>query len=319
MTLNTEQKYILPAIAAAAHLTIQVRDSLITAVEKAGREPVTIADFGSQAIICRAIQEHFPDDAIVAEESAADFLGKLSAGAQALVTGLVSDQVHQPVDENMICGWLDYGKDKTAARTWVIDPIDGTKGFIAGRHYTIAVGFLMDGVPSFGALGCPAYTPETGYIFYTEDSNVYRVPLHEEQQPAPIAASTQADAASSRGVESFESGHTDHSTLDRIRVELGTTPELVVRMDGQDKYAAVACGDAEYYLRLSPDADRKERIWDHAAGVALVQAAGGIVTDLDGKPLDFSQGKTLASNRGIIACNQTLQEQLLQAVQQAQA
>ena len=96
MALNSEQNHILPAIAAAARLTIQVRDTLITrdqaiaSVEKTGREPVTIADFGSQAIICRAIQKHFPDDAIVAEESAADFLDRLPPNSREQVARLVA-------------------------------------------------------------------------------------------------------------------------------------------------------------------------------------------------------------------------------------
>jgi len=58
-----------------------------------------------------------------------------------------------------------------------------------------------------------------------------------------------------------------------------------------------------------------EKIWDHAAGFILVEEAGGKVTDLNGNPLDFSQGKTLAKNKGIIATNGKLHDIVISAVQ----
>lgn len=58
-------------------------------------------------------------------------------------------------------------------------------------------------------------------------------------------------------------------------------------------------GDAEIYLRLPRPGKRyEEKIWDHAAGVVVVEEAGGRVTDVYGKPLDFSQGRTLKENTG---------------------
>jgi 3'(2'), 5'-bisphosphate nucleotidase len=57
-----------------------------------------------------------------------------------------------------------------------------------------------------------------------------------------------------------------------------------------------------------------EKIWDHAAGFILVEEAGGKVTDINGNPLDFSQGKTLVKNKGIIATNGKLHEVVLEAV-----
>jgi hypothetical protein len=67
-------------------------------------------------------------------------------------------------------------------------------------------------------------------------------------------------------------------------------------MDSQCKYGIVARGDASIYLRLT-SSSYVENIWDHAAGVVIVKEAGGEVTDLEGKPLDWSHGKKLSHNK----------------------
>jgi 3'(2'), 5'-bisphosphate nucleotidase len=81
------------------------------------------------------------------------------------------------------------------------------------------------------------------------------------------------------------------------------------------KYAAIARGDAEIFMKFAR-ANYKEKIWDHAAGVLIVQEAGGVVTDAGGKPLDFSQGRLLKGlDRGIIACSgRVLLDRVLNAV-----
>jgi 3'(2'), 5'-bisphosphate nucleotidase len=68
-----------------------------------------------------------------------------------------------------------------------------------------------------------------------------------------------------------------------------------------DVRGAVARGDAELYLRLPTRKDYREKVWDHAAGALVVTEAGGVVTDVDGRALDFSHGRSLESNRGVIA------------------
>lgn len=69
------------------------------------------------------------------------------------------------------------------------------------------------------------------------------------------------------------------------------------------KYAAIARGDAEVYIKFARSG-YKEKIWDHAAGVVIVEEAGGVVTDAGGRPLDFSRGLYLEGlDRGIVACS----------------
>ncbi len=74
-------------------------------------------------------------------------------------------------------------------------------------------------------------------------------------------------------------------------------------MDSQAKYAVVARGEADIYMRLPTRADYEEKIWDHAAGVLILLEAGGAVSDIDGVDLDFTRGRTLSANRGILATN----------------
>ena len=87
-------------------------------------------------------------------------------------------------------------------------------------------------------------------------------------------------------------------------------------MDSQAKYMLLAAGEGELYLRFlsSRQPDYREKIWDQAAGSLIVEEAGGQVCDLHGRPLDFSAGRTLLHNRGVLASNGYLHQQALQAL-----
>ena len=87
-----------------------------------------------------------------------------------------------------------------------------------------------------------------------------------------------------------------------------------MRVDSQAKYAIVAQGEAQIYLRLPTRKDYREKIWDHAAGSIVVEEAGGRVSDVRGAPLDFGRGRTLESNSGIIATNGPIHDRVLEAV-----
>jgi 3'(2'), 5'-bisphosphate nucleotidase len=116
-------------------------------------------------------------------------------------------------------------------------------------------------------------------------------------------------------MRSFESGHTNVDQIENFQNEMGIQSDPV-KMDSQVKYALLASGIGEVYLRLlSPNSpDYREKIWDQAAGSIIVEEAGGLVTDLDGKKLDFGQGRTLKKNRGICASNGKLHDQILKAI-----
>lgn len=88
-----------------------------------------------------------------------------------------------------------------------------------------------------------------------------------------------------------------------------------MRVYSMVKYAAIARGDAELFMKFARSG-YKEKIWDHAAGVVIVEEAGGVVTDAGGRPLDFSKGPYLEGlDRGIIVCSgATLHEKIIDAV-----
>ncbi len=108
--------------------------------------------------------------------------------------------------------------------------------------------------------------------------------------------------------------------IDLFAGALGVKVEPV-RMDSQAKYSLLAAGEGELYLRLlSPSRlDYREMIWDQAAGSLILEEAGGRITDLDGKPLDFSKGRQLETNRGVLGSNGHLHDAALAALRQVGA
>ncbi len=118
-----------------------------------------------------------------------------------------------------------------------------------------------------------------------------------------------SDPRQARFCESVESAHTAQGLSAKVAVHLGITREPL-RLDSQAKYAVVARGEAEIYMRLPAKYGYKEKIWDHAGGVLLVEEAGGSVCDVMGQPLEFNHGYELLANRGIVAANRPLHPQV---------
>ena len=301
------------------------------ALDKADKSPVTVADFAAQALVCRTLAEAFPDDPIVGEEDAAALRrGKDWEGEQVRF----ADQVTQAVNAALaqfalptatteeVLDWIDRGGAAGGAggRFWTVDPIDGTKGFLRGGQYAVAIALIENGVPTVGALACPnlPLSPdgdggETGALFAAGRGAGATVrSLGEGSTPAAIRTAPTADPAAARVCESVESGHTAHGAAAEIADVLKLTAEPL-RLDSQAKYAEVARGGAEIYLRLPTRPGYVERIWDHAAGVAVIEEAGGRVTDVTGVPLDFTHGRGLERNRGVIATNGPLHDAVLAA------
>jgi 3'(2'), 5'-bisphosphate nucleotidase len=138
-----------------------------------------------------------------------------------------------------------------------------------------------------------------------------------ECQWRPLKVSSTTDVADARLLRSVEKAHTDTGGIGELVAALGITADPV-SMDSQAKYAVLAAGGGDVNLRLlSPSRpDYREKIWDQAAGTIVVEEAGGRVSDLDGKPLNFSQGRTLAANRGVLATNGLLHDALLTGLKQ---
>lgn len=87
-------------------------------------------------------------------------------------------------------------------------------------------------------------------------------------------------------------------------------------MDSQVKYGLVANGEAAVYLRFpNPrNKDYRENIWDHAAGAIVVEEAGGKVTDMNGKPLNFRDNEKMLNNHGVVVSNGVIHDRVLEAI-----
>lgn len=309
---------IRAAVRAAARFCQLVQDRYLSASTKTAgdhAEPVTIADYGSQAIICRALQQRYPDDAVIAEESGRQFNQLVSSEKRAQALQLLAAVLGEAVSEAQLLAWLDFGADRRSRRTWVIDPIDGTKGFLARRHYAIACGLLVDGRIADGIVAAPGYSEGEGALFYTQAGETWRASLAGgDGQRVTVSARRAVDEFVA--AQSYERAHASKSRMSRARELAGLGSARIIELDSMEKYALVACGDADLYMRLPrPGSDYAHKVWDHAAGVALVQAAGGMVTGLDGEALDFSRGETLP-NAGMIISNGAHHERVVEAVGQ---
>lgn len=320
-SLERERQAAIDAVRVAAGLCRAVRGQVDPAtLAKSDLSPVTVADFGSQALVCRALAESFPDDPMIAEEDSAD----LRRPENASLLASVLDQVRafRPViDGDELGRWIDHGRTSApTGRFWTLDPIDGTKGFLRNEQYAIALALLIDGQIAVAAMACPNL-PRTadpgapaGVIFTAvRGGGADARPLDGDGPAVPIRVDPATDPARARFCESVESGHSAHGDAARVAERLGLTAPPV-RLDSQAKYAVVGRGEAAIYLRLPTRADYREKIWDHAAGALIVAEAGGTVTDVDGRPLDFNRGPELSANRGVIVTNGPLHPPVLDAL-----
>ena len=315
----------IDAVRAASSICRAVQQRLVTAdtLEKKDKSPVTVADFASQAIVCEQLQQCFPDDLVVGEEGSADLRGDEVAELRQAVVQAAADEMGYEPEEEEVLGWIDRGSAKAdTERYWTIDPIDGTKGFLRGEQYAVALGLIENGEVVLGVLGCPNLPGPrgTGSLFSGVRGGGAMVHEIDGEGIAgeAIRVAAPATVAEARFCESVESGHSDHSASAQIAAALGITAEPY-RIDSQCKYAAVSRGDASIYLRLPTRADYEEKIWDHAAGLAVVEAAGGRVSDTTGAPLDFGQGRTLRANKGVIATSGGIHQDVVAAVQKVLA
>lgn len=317
---------VLTAIQAtimASELCQRVRRELAggEAILKGDRSPVTIADFGSQAIICKLIKEKFPNDVIVAEEDSTELRSPSRSKILEQVTLYVRRLIPDASPEK-VCSWIDESSHTLRERFWTLDPIDGTKGFLRGDQYAIALALIEDRVVKFGLMACPSLhwdkeqpQGKKGCLFLAMKGrgSFQMDPQGGNRQPLSVSKTDVPSQA--LFTESVEPDHADHLFHQRIAQKLNMTrPSL--RLDSQAKYGIVARGEATLYLRVPSPSEPgyKENIWDHAAGSIIAEEAGGKVTDTLGNPLDFFSGIKMEKNHGILVSNGILHEVVLRAL-----
>lgn len=234
-------------------------------------------------------------------------------------------------------------------RFWALDPVDGTLGFVRGDQYAVALALIEDGEVVLGVLGCPNYpmrkewlsyhhryhriisklTPSTseswdkGCVLYARrgSGEAWMQPLHKKHNKLiwpnsaiRVRVSSIDNPELAMFCEPVEKSNSSHSFTAGLAHSVGLRKQPL-RVYSMVKYAAIARGDAEIFMKFARTG-YKEKIWDHASGVIIIQEAGGVVTDAGGYPLDFSKGIYLEGlDRGIIACaGAKLHEKIIRAV-----
>jgi 3'(2'), 5'-bisphosphate nucleotidase len=321
MAYELERRVALEAVIKACRLCSGVQAAHLAGgvIDKEDKSPVTVADFGAQAVVSDHLNAVFPHDPLVGEEDSALLRQPENAPLKENVLKHVR-MITPQLSEKAVFAAIDRGNAEGGprGRFWTLDPIDGTKGFLRGDQYAVALALIEDGQVHLGVLGCPSLPlvsleGERGAVFVAVRRQGSAMRGIDRVEERAIRVADIADPAEALFCESFESAHSSHDDMGEIVKLLGVKrPPL--RMDSQAKYGILARGDGAVYLRLPTKKAYEEKIWDHAAGCVLVEEAGGKVTDLKGNPLDFSQGKTLRRNKGVIATNGKLHEVVMQAV-----
>jgi 3'(2'), 5'-bisphosphate nucleotidase len=333
MFASPEAAFAIEAVREASVLARRIQREMVAgAITKDDKSPVTVADFAVQALIARRLAEKLPGSVLIGEEHAAAL--RLEEGLLALdqVTAFVHTVIDDATPEE-VCGLIDRGSQPDGARPpqtfWTLDPIDGTKGFLRREQYAVALALVENGHVQLGVLGCPELnlgesrraskspSEAVGSIFAAlRDGGTWWRPIDGmDIRWQRLTVSNHDKPASARILRSVEKAHTNTDEIGQLARTLGITAEPVA-LDSQAKYAVLAAGEGDVLLRLiSPSRpDYREKIWDQAAGSIVVTEAGGQITDLDGRPLDFSRGRTLANNRGIVATNALLHGAILEGL-----
>ncbi|MGF1469659.1 MAG: 3'(2'),5'-bisphosphate nucleotidase CysQ [Sandaracinaceae bacterium] len=231
-------------------------------------EPVTVADKRANELIVARLRDTFPDDVVISEES--------TENQTAPLTG----------------------------RCWYVDPLDGTKEFIARNgEFAVMIGLAIDGRARLGVV----YQPEGNILyrgvvgesaFVERGERTYALRVSETPEPSELRL------VSSRSHRSKAMGG--------LMEQLGVTEEIRSGSVGL-KCGLIARRDADLYVNLSS----KTMAWDACAPEAVLRAAGGRFADLAGEP--FRYGGDLRNLWGILACNGAAFEAVVPAVREAAA
>jgi 3'(2'), 5'-bisphosphate nucleotidase len=213
---------------------------------KDDQSPVTKADEASESIILAGLARLLPDLPVIAEESVARAPGGVSGSC------------------------------------FIVDPLDGTKEFLAGRdEYTVNIGLVTRGVPVAGVISAP----RQGLLWrgvVGQGAERLRLNFPEAPSQASERAAIKARPAPDELTAAISRTHLDPKSdefLSRFKIarRYGCGSSV--------KFCHIAQGDADIYPRLAPTSE-----WDIAAGSAILTAAGGCVTDPNGGELRFAAG-----------------------------
>ena len=211
-----------------------------SAQAKSDSSPVTLADHAANDVITRELRAQFPEDPILSEESA------------------------------------DSPERFAAQRLWIVDPLDGTKEFIAQNgEFAVMIGLAVAGEAVLGVV----YLPESGALYGA--ARGMGAWVEHDGRRHPLARMPLSQGAVPRLVVSRSHGH---SLTARIQASLGIKDATVAGSVGV-KCARIAANTQDFYVHPGPYL--KE--WDTCAPEVLVREAGGVVSDCLGNPLRYNK------------------------------
>lgn len=240
---------LLTAVLGAGAAIMRHRRAGVAVQHKDDLSPVTVADQEAEEIVLEALAKAAPGVPVVAEEAISR--GETAAPADAF---------------------------------FLVDPLDGTRDFIrGGTDFTVNIGLVADGVPRFGMI----YAPALNQLSMTLGSNrAVEVDIAPDARPAGLADLRLTDIRTREPdlTRLVAVGSRSHSTAEDARFK--ADPRIVdYRSIGSSlKFGLVARGEADIYPRFGPTCE-----WDIAAGHAIVLAAGGEVTKVDGTALSYGK------------------------------
>jgi len=318
------------AVALASGVCREVQQALdsVRQITKDDKSPVTVADFASQAVVAKVLTDALGETILVGEEDS-KFLREPEHAAHLDAVLAAVNEVMPELTNDDVLRLIDVGAGDTHhAGFWTLDPIDGTKGFLRGQQYAIALAYIENGEPIVGAMGCPNLPANFGAPLDQADPTGCIYEAIKGDGAYEIVGTGSATRVRCNDIEegnpisvcaSVESAHSNVSDTDRIlgyiKANSGHDTGLPVRLDSQCKYAVTARGQADAYLRMPTRAGYIERIWDHGAGALVAAEAGCSVTDIFGRSLDFSCGRGLEKNKGIVCAPPRVHGLVIGAIQ----
>jgi 3'(2'), 5'-bisphosphate nucleotidase len=298
----------------AALATEAIRTKGVDALVKRDGSPLTHADIVSQAVILRGLLEHFPDDRILAEEEMHSGIQRhLRASACAAL-----NQMGFPRAEDNLEKWVNYRGNPKGKRVWMIDPIDGTKGFQRNLPYAVAIGLFFDGAPQLGCIAAPLFPAgkdteartviafsEGGAGAYLMDSGTGQT---QKIQVSGVSSLPDLSVIGSRA-------HDRENICEKFLERSGA--KRLIRMDGQAKYIMVASGRSDVCIRAANPGYGIGYPWDHCAGQMILEGAGGVITTFSGLPLRYgNDGSPIKHLEGLVASNATCHDAVLALIRE---
>lgn len=275
----------------------------VETIIKPDQSPVTVADLLHQAQFQQLLKNNFPGDALISEEprELQEQVIDTAAMASRQFYGLeLEPELYTPPDKSQL--------------TWIMDPIDGTKGYLAGRYYAIALAYF-DGIePFFATIAVPASPPEGGE-FSMNGSLGFAVKglgawMGKVDHGQPVTFRRLNTLHASKPGRLRLTMSLEHAGgLDVILEETLGAYDLI-KMDSQAKYLAIAAGDLDVYLRRCRKDGSPDLTWDHLPGAMIAREAGCHVSHFTGKGIQFKVDSAVHFEGGIACCRPDVDIQL---------